>query len=81
MYKEPKTPNVTFVDHLDKLLSSYCSHYTNVLCGDINVNMLKKNCISDIIDVHGRKNIVTKPTCFKGGTLTLIDVVCTNVPQ
>ena len=43
MYKEPKTSDATFVDHLDKLLSTYCSQYTNVvLCGDIDVNMLKK---------------------------------------
>ena len=40
MYKEPKTPDATLVDHLDKMLSTYCSQYTNVvLCGDINVNM------------------------------------------
>ena len=58
------------------MLSTYCSQYTNVvLCGDINVNMLKNNSISDIVDVHGMKNIVTKPTCFKSETPTLIDVV------
>ena len=51
------------------------------LCGDINVNMLKNNSISDIVDVHGMKNIVTKPTCFKSETPTLIDVVFTTVPK
>ena len=80
MYKEPKTPDATLVDHLDKMLSAYCSQYTNVvLCGDINVNMLKNNNISDIVDVHGMKSIVTKPTCFKSETPTLIDVVFTTV--
>ena len=80
MYKEPKTPDATLVDHLDKMLSTYCSQYTNVvLCGDINVNMLKNNSIRDIVDVHGMKNIVTKPTCFKSETPTLIDVVFTTV--
>ena len=59
MYKEPKTPDATFVNHFDKLLSTYCSQYTYVvLCGDINVNMLKNNNISDIIDVHGMKKIL-----------------------
>ena len=82
IYKEPKTPDATLVDHLDKMLSTYCSQYTNVvLCGDINVNMLKNNSISDIVDVHGMKNIVTKPTCFKSETPTLIDVVFTTVPK
>ena len=82
MYKEPKTPDATFVDHFDKLLSTYCSQYTNaVLCGDINVNMLKNNSISDIIDVHGMKDIVTKPICVKSETPTLIDVVFTTVPK
>ena len=63
-------------------LSTYCSQYTNVvLCSDINVNMLKNNSISDIVDVHGMTNIVTKPTCFKSETPTLIDVVFTTVPK
>ena len=66
MYKDPKTPDAIFIDHHDKLLSTYCSQYTNVVInGDINVNMLKNNSISDVIDVHGMKNIVIKPTCFK----------------
>ena len=66
MYKDPKTPDAIFINHLDKLLSTYCSQYTNVaIYGDINVNMLKNNSISDVIDVHGMKNIVIKPTCFK----------------
>ena len=82
MYKETKIPDATLVDDLDKLLSTYCSQYTNVvLCGDINVNMLKNNSISDIIDVHGMKNFVTKPTCFKSETPTLMDVVFTTVPK
>ena len=44
MYKKTKTPDATFVDHVDKLLSTYCPQYTNVvLYSDINVNMLKNN--------------------------------------
>ena len=43
--------------------------------------MLKNNSISDIIDVHGMNNVVTKPTCFKSETPTLIDVVFTTVPK
>ena len=50
MYKEPKTPDAALVDHLDKLLSTYCSQYTNVaLFGDININMLKNNSISETL--------------------------------
>ena len=43
--------------------------------------MLKNNSITDIIDVHVIKDIVTKPTCFKSETPTLIDVVYTTVPK
>ena len=28
IYKEPKTPDTSLVDHVDKLLSTYCSQYT-----------------------------------------------------
>ena len=37
--------------------------------------MLKNNSISDIVDVHETKNFVTKPTCFKSETPTLIDLL------
>ena len=58
------------------MLTTYFSQYINVvLCGDINVNMLKNNSISDIVDVHETKNFVTKPTCFKSETPTLIDLL------
>ena len=46
-----------------------------VICGDLNVNMLKSNCLTDIMNVHGCRNIVTKSTCFKSKVATLIYVV------
>jgi len=33
------------------------------------------NCRSDALDVYGATNIVTSPTCYKGDTPTLLDIV------
>jgi len=53
----------------------------DVLCGNLNVNMLKSNCLTDILDVHGCRNIVTKPTCFISKVATIIYLVITNVSK
>lgn len=50
-----------------------------VIVGDINIDFLKRNVINDILDVHGMKNIVTNPTCYKGKNPSCIDVVMSNV--
>ena len=51
-----------------------------VILGDVNVNMLKTNMLTDWLDINGFKNIIKEPTCFKGQP-SLIDVVITNVPK
>ena len=45
----------------------------------MNIDVLKTNCLQDVLEVQGFKNIVTKPTCFKSINNTLIDLVLTNV--
>ena len=41
-----------------------------------------QHCLSNLFDVHGVMNIVTKPTCFKNFTnLSLMDLVLSNVPK
>jgi len=39
------------------------------------------NCISDVLDVYGATHIVISPTCYKGDTPTLLDIVITNAQR
>ena len=50
------------------------------IIGDLNVNMScpsDANNLKDVMDMHGLYNLVHEPTCFKGKTPGLIDVILT----
>ena len=81
MYMKPQTPNAMFTNFVDNVLTLCTQSAPNViLCGDFNINMLSKNnCIQDTLDIHGARNIVKGPTCYKGNAPTLFDLVITNV--
>ena len=49
--------------------------------GDMNCNLSRRNCLSDVCDVFGLTNLVKHPTCFKGDIPTLLDVFLTNRPK
>ena len=78
--KKTSTTNDVFISNIESLLDKCVSEQCNVIvCGDMNINMIKTNCLQDVIEVQGFKNIVTKPTCYKSNNNTLIDLVLTNV--
>ena len=81
VYKEPTTTNDVFICNIESLLDKCVGEQCNVIvCGDININMLKTNCLQDVLEVQGFKNIVPKPTCYKStNNATFIDLVLTNV--
>ena len=83
MYKQPVVKNVDFTSVFEDFITRCYSQYSNIIVmGDLNINMnVGNHCISDVFDIHGIKNIVTSPTCFKGSNPTLIDVVLSNVPK
>ena len=49
-----------------------------VILGDLNVNMLKSNVLSDWLDISGLKNVIKEPRCKKGFTII---VRCINNKQ
>ena len=51
-----------------------------IIFGDLNVDMLKKNELSNCLEICGLTNIVKSPTCHKG-TPTMLDLFLTNVPK
>ena len=75
------TTNDVLICNIENLLDKYVSEQCNVIvCGDININMLKTNCLQDVLEVQCFKNIVSKPTCYKStNNVTLNYLVLTNV--
>ena len=56
----------------DLLLQSYTDL---VFLGDMNSCPTKGPVISELCDLYGLHNLIDHPTCFKGATLSVIDVI------
>ena len=54
----------------------YYNHITILFfLGDMNCCPTKSSVISELCDLYGLHNLIMKPTCFKGSTPSVIDVV------
>jgi len=80
VYRLPGANFASFVESLslilDKILSE--SKMINII-GDVNVNMNaddnKSNIMKDLVSSYSLSNLIDEPTCFKGDTPSLIDVI------
>ena len=83
VYKQPKVKDSDFKNVFETISCKCLDIFKHcVILGDFNVNMINdKNCLADILQLHGQKNIVKQPTCTKGKQPSLIDLVITNVPK
>ena len=76
LYKHPAVNNDCFkksVSHIaDCLLKTYDDL---VFLGDANCCPTKSTTIQDLCDTYGLSNLVKEPTCHKGPTSTLLDVI------
>ena len=82
MYKQPKFRTTLPVDCLEAVTNECAlDYYCNiVILGDLNVNMLKSNVLSDWLDISGLKIVIKVSTCKKG-LPSLLDVLITNKPN
>ncbi len=84
VYKQPLVSNADLVQNMDILFNVLEAEKVDfIVCGNMNINVLKLNhCLTDVLCVHGVKNVVSKPTCIKNRVApTLIDLTITNVPK
>ena len=62
----------------DKLLQ-VCQDF--ILIGDMNCCPMKTNTISDICELFNLHNLIQEPTCHKGPTSTILDVILVSNPR
>ena len=56
--------------------------YSDLLClGDMNSCPTKSPVISELCDTYGLYNLIDQPTCFKGTTPTVIDIILVTNPK
>ena len=81
-YKPPRVRDSVFCELLKSLCDTFMTgNNLYMALGDFNFNFLSDNKLLDLCQVYGLHNLITNPTCFKGDTPTLLDVVLTNMPK
>ena len=76
VYKYPKVKHTVFKNSLGQIADYLLQSYTDlVFLGDLNSCPTKSSAISEFCDVYGLHNLIDQPTCFKGKTPSLIDVI------
>ena len=82
IYKNPAMKHDVFKRDVtlisDKILR-ICSDF--ILIGDMNSCPVKNNTISEICELFGLNNLIKGPTCHKGPTPTLLDVILVSNPR
>ena len=82
LYKHPKVKHEIFANYFtnisDELLKSYDDF---VFLGDLNCCPTKSNTVKGICDTYGLTNLIKDPTCHKGPSPTLLDVILVNNPR
>ena len=53
LYKQPTVKNACMVTVLQSLMERFLQERANfIICGDLNINVLVKNCLADVLDVY-----------------------------
>ena len=83
VYKQPQVKNSCIRNICEFLVDKGCQETKNLfIFGDFNIDMsCKSNCLNDLFDVIGVKNMVYSPTCFKNRNGTTVDLLVTSVPK
>ena len=76
VYKHPKVKHVVFKETMGKMVDHLLQSYSDlVFWGDMNSCPAKSPVISGLCDTYGLHNLIDQPTCFKGTTPTVIDII------
>ena len=79
MYKNPSVTNTTFKEKIYAFADQLFSMYSDiVILGDLNCCPRKSSVIKDFCASYALRNLIDKPTCSKGPTPSLIDVILVN---
>ena len=82
IYRPPSIKSAVLCELLKSQCESFVSENNLYLAiGDLNVNCLTDTTLTDFCEIYDIHNLINMPTCFKGETPTLLDVVLTNRPK
>ena len=82
IYKHPKVSNECFKTCFSHITDTILkTHEDIVLLGDMNCCPSKSSTVRDLCDIYGLTNLITTPTCNKGPTPTVLDVILVTNPR
>ena len=82
IYKHPKMKLELFKNKMCFIADNVFTKCSDtIFLGDMNCCPLLSNTVKDICDLYDLRNLIHEPTCHKGNTSTLIDVVLVSNPR
>ena len=82
IYRPPSVKDTVLCDVLRSQCESFVSdNNLYVAIGDLNMNCFTDTTLTDFCEIYDIHNLIKDPTCFKGETPSLLDVVLTNRPK
>ena len=82
IYKHPSVSDTVFLTHLSRMadrLLIICPDI--VFLGDMNCCPKKSDAIKEFCERCNMKNLITSPTCHKGTSPTILDVILVSQPK
>ena len=82
IYKHPSVSDTVFLTHLNQMadrLLIICPDI--VFLGDMNCCPKKSDAIKEFCELYDTKNLITSPTCHKGPSPTILDVILVSQPK
>ena len=82
IYRPPSVKDTVLCEVLRSQCESFVSENNlYVAIGDLNINCFTDTTLTDFCEMYDIHNLIKDPTCFKGETPSLLDVVLTNKPK
>ena len=82
VYKNPKVKHDVFKTSLTLLADKILQMSSDfILIGDMNCCPNKSAIISDVCELFDLQNLIKEPTCHKGPTPTILDVILVSNPR
>ena len=82
IYKHPSVSDTVFLTHLSQMadrLLIICPDI--VFIGDMNCCPKKSDAIKEFCELYHMKNLIASPTCHKGPSPTILDVILVSQPK
>ena len=82
IYKHPSVSDSIFLKYLSQMADKRLTMCPDIVfIGDMNCCPKKSDTIEEFCEIYNLKNLITSPTCHKGRSPTILDIILVSQPK